>query len=186
MSLHHRSLSTHTQKGKMATTNKFYVTHLSACLLFVVFLSQYPAEASDDQTKTVEFDVKPGGTLYTFAESIGGYECSFSFVTQGGTNEKWFMSVGLSNDSKLFSCSVWRPTGKSYLFFTAFKMELKGTKVEFANAYSQVAVALGQNDKDLNSEEYTIGESTVTHTEGKFKAQLSKLMVVGRTRHQEL
>ncbi|XP_061681196.1 myeloid-derived growth factor [Syngnathoides biaculeatus] len=170
----------------MATTSKFCPPHLTGCLLFVVLLSHHPALASDEQTKTVELDVKPGGTLYTFADSIGGYECSFSFVTHGGTNEKWLMSLGLSDDNKLFSCSVWRPTGRSYLFFSAFKIELKGTKVEFANALSQVAVASGQNDKNLNSEEYTIGESTVTHTEGKFKAELSKLTVIGRTRHEEL
>ncbi|XP_077391687.1 myeloid-derived growth factor [Festucalex cinctus] len=166
----------------MATEKKFPVTNLTVFLLFVVLL---PAHASDEQTKTAEFDVKPGGTLYTFTESIGGYECSFSFVAQGGTNEKWHMSVGLSEDNKLFSCSVWRPTGKSYLFFTAFKMELKGTKVEYANAFSQAAIAGGQ-DKDLNSEEYTIAESTVTHTQGKFNSQLSKLMAIGRTRHEEL
>ncbi|XP_057697138.1 myeloid-derived growth factor [Corythoichthys intestinalis] len=169
----------------MPATKNIRVTDLTACLFFVVLLSHYPAHASSEQTKTVEFDVKPGGTLYEFTESIGGYECSFSFVAQGGTNENWLMSVGLSDDKTHFSCSVWRPTGKSYLFFTAFKMELKGTKVEYANAFSQLAGA-GQTDKDLKSDEYTIQESTVTHTEGKFNAQLCKLMVVGRTRHQEL
>ncbi|XP_077440139.1 myeloid-derived growth factor [Vanacampus margaritifer] len=169
----------------MATAKKFRVSNLTVCLLSVVLMSHYLAHASDEQTKTVEFDVKPGGTLYTFTESIGLYECSFSFVAQGGTNENWFMSVGLSEDNKLFSCSVWRSTGKSYLFFTAFKMELKGTKVEYANAFSQAAIAGGQ-DKYLNSEEYTIEESAVTHTEGKFNAQLSKLLAIGRTRHEEL
>ena len=28
-----------------------------------------------------------------------------------------------------------RPQGKSYLFFTQFKAELKGAKIEYANAY---------------------------------------------------
>ncbi|XP_019727281.1 myeloid-derived growth factor [Hippocampus comes] len=170
----------------MATTKKFRVAHLTACLLLVVLLSEYRAHASDEQTKTVEFDVRPGGTMYTFTESIGEYECAFSFSAQGGTNEKWLMSVGLDEDNRHFSCSVWRPTGKSYLFFTSFKMEMKGAKVEYANASSQVAMAAGQRDVELNSEEYTIEESAVTHTEGKFKAQLSKVMAVGRTRHVEL
>ncbi|XP_077462693.1 myeloid-derived growth factor [Stigmatopora argus] len=167
----------------MLPTKNFLVF---SCLFFVTILSNYPSHASSEQTKTVEFDVKPGGTLYTFTESNGGYKCSFSFVAQGGTNEKWLMSVGLSDDNKLFSCSVWRPTGKSYLFFTAFKMELKEAKVEYANAFSEAAVAEGLTDKELKSDEYTIQESEVTHKEGKFNAQLSKLIAIGRTIHQEL
>lgn len=31
-----------------------------------------------------------------------------------------------------------RPQGKSYLFFTQFKAELKGTKIEYANAYVSI------------------------------------------------
>ena len=31
-----------------------------------------------------------------------------------------------------------RPQGKSYLFFTQFKAELKGTKIKFANAYVSI------------------------------------------------
>ncbi|KAM9796900.1 myeloid-derived growth factor [Syngnathus typhle] len=170
----------------MATTMKFRVTHLTAFLLFMVLLSRHLVQASNEQTKTVEFDVRPGGTLYTFTESIGGYECSFSSSAQGGTNENWLMSVGLSEDKKLFSCSVWRPTGKSYLFFTAFKLELKSTQLEYANAFSQVAVAAGQSDTNLNAEEFTVQESAVTHTEGKFKSQLSKVTAIGYTRHTEL
>uniref|UniRef100_A0AAX7U805 Uncharacterized protein n=1 Tax=Astatotilapia calliptera TaxID=8154 RepID=A0AAX7U805_ASTCA len=78
-----------------------------------------------------------------------------------------------------------RPQGKSYLFFTQFKAELKGTKIEYANAYSQSAAG-GQSDVPLKPEEFTIGESTVTHRDGKFSAQLSKLTVIGRTRKDEL
>lgn len=35
-----------------------------------------------------------------------------------------------------YSCS--RPKGKSYLFFTQFKVELKGAKIEYANAYVSI------------------------------------------------
>lgn len=71
----------------------------------------------------------------------GEYECSFTYASQGGTNEvsaspsltvrlqphitdycglyakilslfsvtqQWLMSVGLTDDNRLFSCSVWR------------------------------------------------------------------------------
>ncbi|XP_073332918.1 myeloid-derived growth factor [Pagrus major] len=169
----------------MATQNNFCAFHLAFLLVFALTAAFIPAGASSPSTKTVEFNVKPGGVVHTFSEGIGEYECSFTYASQGGTNEQWLMSVGLSDDNTLFSCSVWRPQGKSYLFFTQFKAELKGTKIEFANAFSQTAAG-GQGDVPLKLEEFTIGESTVTHTEGKFSAQLSKLTAIGRTRHVEL
>ncbi|KAM9357570.1 myeloid-derived growth factor [Symphorus nematophorus] len=170
----------------MATQNNFSAVHLASLLVFVLIAAAFvPADASSESTKTVEFNVKPGGVVHTFSEGIGEYECSFTYASQGGTNEQWLMSVGLSDDKSLFSCSVWRPQGKSYLFFTQFKAELKGTKIEYANAYSQTAAA-GQSDVPLKPEEFTVGDSTVTHTEGKFSAQLSKLTAIGRTRHDEL
>ncbi|KAM4738829.1 myeloid-derived growth factor [Anableps anableps] len=143
------------------------------------------AETSPERTKTVEFNVKPGGVVHTFSEGISEYECTFTYASQGGTNEQWLMSVGLSEDDRLFSCSVWRPQGKSYLFFTQFKAELKGAKIEYANAFSETAAA-GQRDVPLKPEEFTVGESTVTQKDGKFSAQLSKLTVIGQTRHDEL
>ncbi|XP_037554015.1 myeloid-derived growth factor [Nematolebias whitei] len=158
------------------------VTLLLFCTLISVCV---PTGASPENTKTVEFNVKPGGMVHTFTEGIREYECTFTYASQGGTNEQWLMSVGLSDDDKLFSCSLWRPQGKSYLFFTQFKAELKGTKIEYANAYSQTAAG-GQSDVPLKPEEFIVGESTVTHNEGKFSAQLSKLTAIGRTRHDEL
>lgn len=40
-----------------------------------------------------------------------------------------------NTDSKYFLFIPARPQGKSYLFFTQFKAELTGTKIEYANAY---------------------------------------------------
>ncbi|KAM8890326.1 myeloid-derived growth factor-like [Synchiropus picturatus] len=159
--------------------------YLSTLLVLASLSALVPVSASSDRTKTVEFNVKPGGDVHTFTESIGEYECSFTYASQGGTNEQWLMSVGLSDDDRLFSCSIWRPQGKSYLFFTQFKAELKGAKLEYANAYSSAATA-GQSDVPLKEEEFTVRDSTVTHAVGKFNAQLSKLTVIGRTRHDEL
>lgn len=153
--------------------------------MFILCLALATAGASSDQTKTVGFNVKPGGVVHTFTEGIGKYECSFTYAAQGGTNENWLMSVGLSDDDQLFSCSLWRPQGMSYLFFTQFKAELKGTKIEYANAYSQTGHSEG-SDVPLKPEEFTIGDSTVTQTDGKFSSHLSKLTVIGRTRHDEL
>lgn len=169
----------------MALQSNFSVLNSLFLLVSVLFAASVPAEGSPDRSKTVEFNVKPGGVVHTFSDGIRDYECSFTYASQGGTNEQWMMSVGLSDDDRLFSCSVWRPQGKSYLFFTQFKAELKGTQIEYANAYSQTSGA-GTSDVPLKPEEFTVGESTVTHKDGKFNAQLSKLTVVGQTRHNEL
>ncbi|KAK1896549.1 Myeloid-derived growth factor [Dissostichus eleginoides] len=143
----------------MAIVNNLCVIINVSFLL--VFLS---VSASAERQKTVEFNVKPGGVVHTFTEAVKEYECSFTYASQGGTNEA---------------------SGEVYLFFTQFKAELKGTKIKFANAYSQTAGA-GHSDVPLKPEEFTIGESTVTHTDGKFSAQLSKLTAIGQTRHDEL
>ncbi|KAM4629061.1 myeloid-derived growth factor [Polymixia lowei] len=169
----------------MARQINFWAINLVSFFAFVFISALHLASAATDRTKTVEFNVKPGGVVHTFAESIREFECSFTYASQGGTNEQWLMSVGLSDDDRLFSCSVWRPQGKSYLFFTQFKAELKKTKIEYASAYSQTAVG-GQGDVALKPEEFTVGDSTVTHTDGKFRAELSKLTMVGRTQHDEL
>lgn len=169
----------------MASLNNFCVVNLAFLFVFVLISASVSADASADRTKTVELNVKPGGMVHTFSQSIGDYECSFTYASQGGTNEQWLMSVGLSDDDRLFSCSVWRPQGKSYLFFTQFKAELKGTKIQYANAYSQTSAA-GQHDVPLKPEEFTVGDSTVTHRDGKFNAQLAKVTAIGRTRHDEL
>uniref|UniRef100_A0A670K7S3 Uncharacterized protein n=1 Tax=Podarcis muralis TaxID=64176 RepID=A0A670K7S3_PODMU len=57
------------------------------------------------------------------------------FVCERGWEVKWQMSIGISEDNLLFSCSIWRPQGKSYLFFTQFKGEVKGAKIEYGMAY---------------------------------------------------
>ncbi|KFP44517.1 UPF0556 protein C19orf10, partial [Chlamydotis macqueenii] len=115
----------------------------------------------------------------------GDYTCTFTYSAQGGTNEQWQMNVGVSEDNLLFSCSIWRPQGKSYLFFTQFKAEVKGAKIEHAMAYSQAAAG-GQSDVPLKQEEFEITETTVSHREGKFRFELSKLMIVAKTPRDEL
>ncbi|NWW69089.1 MYDGF factor, partial [Ifrita kowaldi] len=126
----------------------------------------------------------PGAAPST-AEFDGDYGCTFTYSAQGGTNEQWQMNVGVSEDNALFSCSIWRPQGKSYLFFTQFKAEVKGAKIEYAMAYSQAAVG-AQSDIPLKQEEFEITETTVSHREGKFRFELSKLMIVAKTPRDEL
>ncbi|KAM4658424.1 myeloid-derived growth factor [Amazona ochrocephala] len=138
-----------------------------------------------EQPSAAEFDVRPGGGVHAFSRSLEDYTCTFTYSAQGGTNEQWQMNVGVSEDNQLFSCSVWRPQGKSYLFFTQFKAEVKGAKIEHAMAYSQAAVG-GQSDIPLKQEEFEVTETTVAHREGKFRFELSKLMIVARTPRDEL
>ncbi|XP_068176477.1 myeloid-derived growth factor [Antennarius striatus] len=169
----------------MANQNKLGTGHTVALLVFVSVAAFVPADASASPTsKSVPFDVKPGGEKHTVTDSLKQYKCSFTYASQGGTNEEWMMSLGLSDDDTMFSCTLWRPQGKSYLFFTQFNVELNGAKIHFANGYSQTAPA-GQ-DVPLKSDEFSIGDSAVTHVEGKFRSQLSKLTVVGVIKHDEL
>ncbi|XP_063056228.1 myeloid-derived growth factor [Engraulis encrasicolus] len=156
-------------------------TLLGVVLLIVVSASF----ASSENTKTVDFNVKPGGVVHTFSEKIKDHECSFTYASQGGTNEQWHMSVGISDDEQLISCTVWRPQGKSYLFFTQFKGEISGSRLEYASAYSQSAVG-GGGDVALKQEEYRVDDDSVSHREGAFKAQLSKLTMIARVKHDEL
>ncbi|KGL82794.1 UPF0556 protein C19orf10 [Tinamus guttatus] len=143
------------------------------------------AVRAEEASSTADFDVRPGGMVHSFSRSLGDYTCTFTYSAQGGTNEQWQMSVGVSEDNLLFSCSVWRPQGKSYLFFTQFKAEVKGAKIEHAMAYSQAAAG-GQSDIPLKQEEFEITETTVSHKEGKFRFELSKLMIVAKTPRDEL
>uniref|UniRef100_UPI00398EB2DE myeloid-derived growth factor isoform X1 n=1 Tax=Pristiophorus japonicus TaxID=55135 RepID=UPI00398EB2DE len=154
-------------------------------LVVVILICWARSSGAAESSRTGEFDVRPGGLVHSHSEILGEHKCTFTYASQGGTNERWHMSVGISEDNKLFSCSVWRPQGKSYLFFTQFKAEITNAKIEFANGFSQAAVE-GRSDVPLKENEYVIGENTVTHKDGSFRSELSKLLIVARTRHDEL
>ncbi|XP_069818669.1 myeloid-derived growth factor [Dendropsophus ebraccatus] len=145
--------------------------------VLLLFLSnQIHAEAAGS---TEEFDVKPGGLDHTYTRKLGDFSCSFSYAAQGGTNEKWHISIGVDEESRYFSCSVWRPLGTSYLFFTKFKAEISGGKIEFCEAYSQ-------GDKPLKKSEYEIKETVVSDVPGSFSSSLSKLTIMAKSTHAEL
>ncbi|XP_015507200.1 myeloid-derived growth factor [Parus major] len=157
----------------------------AALLCLAAQTAAEPGTAPGTDPSTAEFDVRPGGEVHSFSRSLGDYGCTFTYSAQGGTNEHWQMKVGASEDSGLFSCSVWRPQGKSYLFFTQFKAEVKGAKIEYAMAYSQAAVG-AQSDIPLKQEEFEITDTTVSHREGKFRFELSKLVIVAKAPRDEL
>uniref|UniRef100_A0A8D0DWL4 Myeloid derived growth factor n=1 Tax=Salvator merianae TaxID=96440 RepID=A0A8D0DWL4_SALMN len=152
---------------------------------FVVQQLLLPALGADGGSSTAEFDVRPGGMVHSFTRSLGDNSCTFTYAAQGGTNEKWQMSIGVSEDNMLFSCTVWRPQGKSYLFFTQFKADVTKAKIEYSMAYSAAATG-SQSDVPLKEEEFQVTETSVSHREGKFRSELSKLMIVARTAHDEL
>ncbi|NXO44770.1 MYDGF factor, partial [Locustella ochotensis] len=141
--------------------------------------------APSGDPNTTGFDVRPGGEVHSFTRSLGDYGCTFTYSAQGGTNEQWQMSVGVSEDSGIFSCTIWRPQGKSYLFFTQFKAEVKGAKIDYAMAYSQAAAG-ARADIPLKQEEFEITETSVSHREGKFRFELSKLVIAAKTLRDEL
>nr|XP_036873973.1 myeloid-derived growth factor isoform X1 [Manis javanica] len=79
----------------------------AALLLTAVALR--PAEAVFEPM-TVAFDVRPGGVVHSFSQNAGPgdkYTCVFTYASQGGTNEKWQMSLGTSEDSQHFTCTIW-------------------------------------------------------------------------------
>ncbi|CAN0325134.1 unnamed protein product [Lampetra fluviatilis] len=164
----------------------------AACLALAAL---FVAASADEKALTVEFDVRPGGIVHSFKQELvskgllhrysGKFGCTFTYAAQGGTNEQWLMSLGSNEDHSLFSCSVWRPNGKSYLFFVQFNTEISGAKVEFAEAFSQAAT-INLKDIALKPSEIVVGEHTVSHNPGQFGSQLSKLMIVSRKPHEEL
>ncbi|KAG8519080.1 Myeloid-derived growth factor [Galemys pyrenaicus] len=107
---------------------------------------------------TVAFDVRPGGVVHSFSQNVGPedkYTCTFTYASQGGTNERWQMSLGTSEDHQHFTCTIWRPQGKSYLYFTQFKAEVQGAEIEYGMAYSKAAFER-ESDVPLKSEEFEV------------------------------
>ncbi|XP_033256724.1 myeloid-derived growth factor isoform X3 [Orcinus orca] len=78
--------------------------------LLLVAVALRPARAVSEPT-TVAFDVRPGGVVHSFSQNVGPgdkYTCVFTYASQGGTNEKWQMSLGTSEDQQHFTCTIWR------------------------------------------------------------------------------
>ncbi|XP_032483806.1 myeloid-derived growth factor isoform X1 [Phocoena sinus] len=161
--------------------------------LLLVAVALRPARAVSEPT-TVAFDVRPGGVVHSFSQNVGPgdkYTCVFTYASQGGTNEleaeeeKWQMSLGTSEDQQHFTCTIWRPQGKSYLYFTQFKVEVRGAEIEYGMAYSKAAFER-ESDVPLKNEEFEVTKTAVSHRPGAFKAELSKLVIVAKATRSEL
>ncbi|XP_040846265.1 myeloid-derived growth factor [Ochotona curzoniae] len=160
----------------------------SAGLPLLLLLAALSAAGAVSEPSTVAFDVRPGGAVHSFAQSVGPgdrYTCTFTYASQGGTNEQWQMSLGTSEDHQHFTCTIWRPQGKSYLYFTQFKAEVQGAEIEYGMAYSKAAFER-ESDVPLKSEEFEVTKTSVAHRPGAFKAELSKLVIVAKAARSEL
>ncbi len=62
-------LYTH-QEEEMASQKNFCAVHLASLLVTVSIAAFFPVDAASESTKTVEFNVKPGGVVHTFTEGI--------------------------------------------------------------------------------------------------------------------
>ncbi|CAO2641139.1 Myeloid-derived growth factor [Lemmus lemmus] len=119
------------------------------CTALLLVTAALALAGAVSEPTTVPFDVRPGGVVHSFSQDVGPggkFTCTFTYASQGGTNEQWQMSLGTSEDSQHFTCTIWRPQGKSYLYFTQFKAEVRGAEIEYAMAY--VSASLG----DLRTE----------------------------------
>ncbi|KAM6167922.1 myeloid-derived growth factor [Erethizon dorsatum] len=155
--------------------------------LLLAAVALRPAEAVSEPT-TVAFDVRPGGVVHSFSQNVGPgdkFTCMFTYASQGGTNEQWQMSLGTSEDHQHFTCTIWRPQGKSYLYFTQFQAEVRGAEIEYAMAYSKAAFGQ-ESDVPLKNEEFEVTKTAVAHRPGAFKAELSKLVIVAKAARSEL
>ncbi len=54
----------------MATHSNFCAVNWALLVVCVLTAVCVPADASPERTKTVEFNVKPGGEVHTFSEGI--------------------------------------------------------------------------------------------------------------------
>lgn len=61
---------TTTQEEEMARPKRSCVVNLAFLFVFVSISASVAADSSPDRTKTVEFNVKPGGVVHSFTEGI--------------------------------------------------------------------------------------------------------------------
>ncbi|CAH8823764.1 unnamed protein product [Trichobilharzia szidati] len=140
-----------------------------ASILFTLYFV-FPSSENDSFKK--DFSVQPGGKKYSANIERDGITCTFTYECQGGTNEKWHMTLSKIRDQNGYGCVVERSGSQtSYIFFQSFKLEVKPAVEALA------AAAFGNNNQPLLLEEYAFDKSrgSVSHVNGKFKAALTRL-----------
>ncbi|PIK37471.1 putative UPF0556 protein C19orf10-like [Apostichopus japonicus] len=153
---------------------------LTSLLLFASLL--YVSRADEKQSTNHHFfKVQPGGEMHIVSRNLGPFECAFTYAAQGGTNEEWFFDLDADHDGKLYTCSIGRPSGSSYLVFTQFKVEINGANLKDVELYSSQGEKLGPEEYNLNKEEHT-----VSSVEGGFQSQLARIHVLAQGVKTEL
>ncbi|XP_038072225.1 myeloid-derived growth factor-like [Patiria miniata] len=152
-------------------------------ILLVFALSFIYTEVTCDSSLSENFEVKPGGHVWTTVKELGPCKCTFEYAAQGGTNEQWLFELTGSDDGTIYSCDIQRPSGVSYLFFQSFRasIELEGAQLKEVELFMDT-------DNLLKPEEYvtTKGKNEVTHNEGKFNSKLSRLLLIVERPRSEL
>ncbi|XP_072166741.1 myeloid-derived growth factor-like [Diadema setosum] len=129
------------------------------------------------RSESIAFDVKPGGNPHSFEHGLGDFNCQFSYVAQGGTNEKWELQI--ESDRNDFICTVLRPQGTSYLFFQEFRLQVSGAVIHSAEV-------VANNDAPLKPGEYAMDETQVHSVPNVFKSQLARVTVEASRQNAEL
>ncbi|XP_064653323.1 myeloid-derived growth factor-like [Lineus longissimus] len=163
-----------------------YMQNIAIFAVIIGLLSTHKALAEkqkDFDHDFEEFNVQPGGQEHSKERELNGVVCKFTYVAQGGTNEKWIITLTESAGMKKYYCSVSRPERNSYLFFMKFKLEIQGAKLGMGDAS-------GAAGKPLKSEEYKVDHGkesgTVTSVEGKFQSQLTSVVIDAKGVKEEL
>ena len=133
--------------------------------------------------KDFEIDVKPGGEVHKVKERVGPMHCHFTYVCNGGTNEAWTLAIEKLESNK-YLCSVYRPSGTSYLYMENIKLMgcKKGCSVVGHEAYD--------NNDMLDGGVFSVDGRSLKPNDG-FKNELSKLSIIVETEdnldeHEEL
>ncbi|CAH1797105.1 unnamed protein product [Owenia fusiformis] len=152
--------------------------------IFCVFLATTRAdqpETGESNVQVVNFDVKPGGHTQSFDQTVGDFNCKFTYACQGGTKEEWVFAISHDDDESHWSCSVERPGGTSYLFFEHFKLEISGANIHGVEAYGKEDTPLEPNEFKINKKKNLVKEKA-----DKFKSQLAHLKAFAHRGKQEL
>lgn len=148
--------------------------------LFFFLFSCLQTVRSDAESITEQFDVRPGGESHKAEKALGSFKCTFLYKAQGGTNEKWEMTLD-KDEFGAHSCTVTRPDGPSYIFFLQFKMKVAGARLTEVEA-------IGGQEHPLEPEEYVVSKrhNEVHSKKDAFKSTLKRLTVYAEHHKQEL
>jgi hypothetical protein len=128
-------------------------------------------QATDDAV-TEDFDVKPGGVTHIASIERDGISCEFIYACQGGTNEKWRISVLQIKEKGHYGCIVERKgDSPSYIFFQKFKLTAS------SNTDVHNGEAFGREGEPLRPHEYKVDKAghSIEHVEEKFGSQLTRV-----------